>query len=67
MSEPDHATQPPRDGCLTFFLVLIGIVMLLPGVCSVLLGVALRGNWPRGMDTLFLIMSVAAGAQRRRP
>ncbi len=50
--------------------------MLLPGVCTVLLGVALRGKWPPGMDTLFLIMAIAAGAgvaliwwtlQRRRP
>jgi hypothetical protein len=31
---------PPRDGCLTAFMVLVGIVLLLPGLCAVIFGVA---------------------------
>jgi hypothetical protein len=31
-------TPPPRSGCLTAFMVLVGIVLLLPGVCAVLFG-----------------------------
>jgi hypothetical protein len=31
---------PPRHGCLTAFMVLVGIVLLLPGLCAVIFGVA---------------------------
>jgi peptidoglycan/LPS O-acetylase OafA/YrhL len=40
MSNTDHAPlapppvpPPPRSGCLTAFLVIVGVVLLLPGVC----------------------------------
>jgi hypothetical protein len=42
MSDPDNAPLPPlpeRDGCLTALMVLVGIVLLLPGLCAVILGV----------------------------
>jgi len=41
-----HAPTPPppppqpRNGCLTAFMVLAGIVLLLPGLCAVVFGVA---------------------------
>jgi hypothetical protein len=35
---------PPRDGCLTAFMVLVGIVLLLPGLCAVIFGVATFGQ-----------------------
>jgi hypothetical protein len=43
MSDPDNAPLPPpaeRDGCLTALMVLVGIVLLLPGLCAVILGLA---------------------------
>jgi hypothetical protein len=30
---PDHH-PPPRHGCLTALMVLVGIIFLLPGVCT---------------------------------
>jgi hypothetical protein len=43
VSDPDNAPLPPppeRDGCLTLLMVLVGIVLLLPGLCAVIFGVA---------------------------
>jgi hypothetical protein len=28
---------PPRNGCLTAFLILVGLILLLPGVCGIIL------------------------------
>ena len=28
------AAPPPRNGCLTAFMVMVGIILLLPGVCT---------------------------------
>jgi hypothetical protein len=45
MSDPDGSPLPPqaetpqRNGCLTAFMVLVGIVLLLPGLCAVIFGV----------------------------
>jgi uncharacterized membrane protein HdeD (DUF308 family) len=37
MSDSDNApVKPPRHGCLTAIMVLAGIVLLLPGVCTLL-------------------------------
>jgi hypothetical protein len=40
MSDTDHpplapppVPPPPRSGCLTAFMVIVGVVLLLPGVC----------------------------------
>jgi hypothetical protein len=30
---------PPRNGCLTAIMVLVGLVLLLPGLCAVIFGV----------------------------
>ena len=30
---------PPRNGCLTAFMVIIGIILLLPGLCALIFGV----------------------------
>jgi len=50
MSNPDPASvpptlppspaPPPRNGCLTAFMVVAGIVMLLPGLCALIFGFA---------------------------
>jgi hypothetical protein len=45
MSDPDNPavpsaeTPPPRNGCLTAFMVLVGVVLLLPGLCAAIFGV----------------------------
>jgi hypothetical protein len=47
MSEPDgsrlptpvETPPPPRNGCLTAFMVLVGVVLLLPGLCAAIFGV----------------------------
>lgn len=42
-SEPPPVPAPPgpppeqRHGCLTAFMVIAGVIMLLPGLCSVLM------------------------------
>jgi hypothetical protein len=42
MSDPRLAPLPPpqRDGCLTVLMVLVGIVLLLPGLCALVFGAA---------------------------
>ena len=47
MSNPDGSATPPprqlpppeRSGCLTAIMILIGIVLLLPGLCALVFGV----------------------------
>ena len=42
ISPPPPPGMPPplpRSGCLTAFMVLVGIVLLLPGLCAVIFGV----------------------------
>ena len=68
MSDPDSppppaAPEPPRipavvgappqrNGCLTAFMVLVGVVLLLPGVCTL----AFLGGGPSASDpTMSLI------------
>jgi hypothetical protein len=31
---PPFAPPPPRGGCLTAFMILVGIVLLVPGLCA---------------------------------
>ena len=39
---PPYEYRPPppepRSGCLTAFMILVGIVLLLPGLCALLFG-----------------------------
>ncbi len=35
---PPAAPPPQRSGCLTALMVIFGIIMLLPGLCSLLFG-----------------------------
>ncbi len=36
--QPLPPAPPPRSGCLTALMVIGGIVLLLPGLCTVLIG-----------------------------
>ena len=35
---PPAGTPPPRSGCLTAFMVVVGVVLLLPGLCALVFG-----------------------------
>jgi len=35
---PVGPTPQPRHGCLTAFMIIIGIILLLPGLCAVIFG-----------------------------
>ena len=38
-SAPSPAGMPPpRSGCLTAFMVIVGVVLLLPGLCALVFG-----------------------------
>ncbi|NEV03166.1 hypothetical protein FNJ47_48125, partial [Bradyrhizobium sp. UFLA 03-164] len=40
------ALPPPRSGCATAFMVVFGLVLLLPGLCALLFGIGLaHGCW----------------------
>ena len=57
---------PPRQGiggCLAVFLVLIGVVLLLPGICSLIfMGLGGFGGGNGGLAGLwFLTILIAAG------
>jgi hypothetical protein len=35
---PPPAIPPRRHGCLTAFMVIVGVILLLPGVCALIFG-----------------------------
>ena len=35
---PAAGMPPPRSGCLTAFMVIVGVVLLLPGLCALVFG-----------------------------
>jgi hypothetical protein len=47
-AEMHEAPPSGRDGCLTLFMVLAGIVLLLPGLCSFAVGLLSLGPPPPG-------------------
>jgi hypothetical protein len=36
---PPPATPPPRNGCLTAVMMIIGLILLLPGLCALVFAV----------------------------
>jgi len=52
--EPSAMPPPqPRDGCLTALMVIIGIILLLPGLCALIFGVGSLTS-PGGFDSGFM-------------
>jgi hypothetical protein len=51
------ATPPPRSGCLTAFMVLGGVVLLLPGLCTMAF---YRGGSDPTMSLIALISFLVA-------
>ena len=63
-----HAPTPPppppqpRNGCLTAFMVLAGIVLLLPGLCAVVFGAGnLFSSHPDSGFTPFILVGLLVG------
>ena len=54
---PAAAEIPPRNGCLTAIMVLVGIVLLLPGLCAAIFGgMALsEGHVPTDIGSLIML------------
>jgi len=70
MSHPDNqqpASPPsaPRSGCLTALMVMVGIILLLPGVCALLFGgISISEGGKLGSDVAPLVLlglTVGAG------
>ena len=54
---------PPRNGWLTALMVIVGIVLLLPGLCAIAFGVGSLGwSHPDPMITLLVLVGLAVGA-----
>jgi hypothetical protein len=59
---PQVPSPPPRHGCLTAFMVIVGIVLLLPGLCAVVFGVAsLSGPHYDPGFTPFVVVGLLVG------
>jgi len=66
MSQPPPSSIPPtpqpnqRNGCLQALAIIVGIVLLLPGLCAIIL----LGAGPRiaREDVLFLLLMLAISA-----
>ena len=72
------SSAPPRaqrDGCLTAFMVIVGVILLLPGLCALLFGAdALLESHPEPIIMLLGllvgfagIMLIRAAVRGRRP
>jgi hypothetical protein len=62
--DPPPAMPPPspRSGCLTAFMVIIGIILLLPGVCAVFFGVGnLTSSSPDSFVTTLVMLGLLIG------
>ena len=47
---------PPRGGCATAFMVLFGLILLLPGPCALLFGFGVLSESRTDPSILFLIL-----------
>jgi hypothetical protein len=47
---------PQRSGCATAFMVLFGIILLLPGLCAILFGVGILADQRPDVGILMLIL-----------
>ena len=55
---------PPRHGCLTALMVVVGIILLLPGLCALIFGVGSltsRGGFDSGFVP-FILVGLMVGA-----
>ncbi|QOZ37556.1 hypothetical protein [Bradyrhizobium sp. CCBAU 53421] len=53
---PPPPLPPPRGGCATAFMVLFGLILLLPGLCALLFGFGVLSESRTDPSILFLIL-----------
>jgi hypothetical protein len=68
MTDSDHPPPPPpvpqRSGCLVAFMIVAGIILLLPGLCALIFGgIALSegGSFPSDIASL-IVLGLFVGA-----
>lgn len=77
VATPEGTPPPPPNGCLTALMILAGIVLLLPGLCSLVVGgmMLTGGGRISEFGGIFLItfliaaggiMLISAGVRRPR-
>ncbi|QPF85035.1 hypothetical protein IC762_01465 [Bradyrhizobium genosp. L] len=49
-------SPPQRHGCATAFMVLFGLILLLPGLCAILFGVGTLSESRPDPTILFLVL-----------
>jgi hypothetical protein len=54
---------PPRSGCATAFMILVGAILLLPGLCALIFGgIALTDpKYISSSDVSFVMVGLLAG------
>ena len=59
---PAGMPPPPRSGCLTAFIVIVGVVLLLPGLCALVFGAGslFSSSYDSGF-TPFILFGLLAG------
>ncbi|GKQ53918.1 hypothetical protein [Bradyrhizobium sp. Ce-3] len=55
-AQPPPPLPPPRSGCATAFMVLFGLILLLPGLCALLFGFGVLSESKNDPSILFLIL-----------
>ncbi len=58
---PPPPPSPARSGCLTVFLIAVGVVLLLPGICALAFVSTGMLNDPTGLALLIVCLAIAAG------
>jgi hypothetical protein len=53
---PTPAPLPQRSGCATAFMALFGALLLLPGLCAILFGVAILADQRPDPTIIFLVL-----------
>ena len=62
---PPQRASPPaqRDGCLTALMVIVGVILLRPGLCAIIFGVGnLTSPSPDSVVTMLVSIGLAIGA-----
>jgi hypothetical protein len=59
---PPVAPPPPRSGWMTAFMILVGIILLLPGVCALGFGaMSLTNSRTDPTVTMFVVVGLLIG------
>ena len=59
---PPAVPPPQRNGCLTAFMVIGGVILLLPGLCALFFGIASLKEGSLGGIMPFVLVGLLVGA-----